>query len=93
MAALRPYWRTDVRILDLEERNAQLRARVAKLTASRDLWKEKAVKRKRQIEECRRYRRRKASPRRYHSLEEWRQHDLIVARIRAIPNRDIKTTS
>lgn len=76
-------------LANLRESNAQLRSRVSKLERSRDQWKEKAVSRKRRIEELARRPRRRPSPPRTYSAEQWRQHDLIVARIRAIPNRDI----
>lgn len=82
----------------LKERNHYLQTRVDQLTVSRDMWKERAMTRWVEIRslksrvkrlEARARPRRPSSPPRTYTLEQWRQHDVIVRRIRSFADRDI----
>lgn len=71
-----------------KRRNKDLSTRLVQVERSRDEWKRKALERGAELERMRKKRRRKPPPRTY-TQEQWRQHDVIVKRIRAIPERTI----
>lgn len=73
--------------MNLQRRNAELRVRVLKLTRSRDLWREKAKRHRLRHEGLLGKRKQRSASSRTYTVEQWRQHALIVARIRAIPDR------
>ncbi len=81
-----------VEIQRLQERNNLLSTRLGQMRDSRDTWKKKAIERRKEIENLKRQLERRperrplhpADKKRYHTQDEWRQHDLIVARIRAL---------
>jgi hypothetical protein len=76
-------------VRQVKSQNTLLTEQLRKMTKSRDLWREKAKARRMENKVLRRQPQRRPRPPRTYSVEQWRQHALIVERIRSIPNREL----